>query len=234
MDENKPIIKIILFIMHKIELLFLKFGLAIIRTTPYLPRKRLMGMDFRAWDFNRYSSLELCAYEIKSKQVAGDVAELGVFQGTFASKINELFPDRKLYLFDTFEGFDNKDKTQESENDIGINIDFSSTSVNLVKGKMKYPDKCRFQIGYFPSTTSNLPQDINFAFVSIDADLYKPIYEGLCYFYPRLSKGGYIFIHDYNNLYFSSANEAVKKFCQEFQVGVFPLSDVGGTAVITK
>ena len=33
----------------------------------------------------------------------------GVFRGEFASKINKCFPNSKLYLFDTFEGFDERD-----------------------------------------------------------------------------------------------------------------------------
>jgi O-methyltransferase len=52
----------------------------------------------------------------------------------------------------------------------------------------------------------------NFAFVSIDADLYKPIYDGLVYFYKNLSNGGYIFVHDFNNAYFSGSGKAVEKF----------------------
>lgn len=39
----------------------------------------------------------------------------------------------------------------------------------------------------------------SFCFVSLDMDLYKPTYEGLHYFYPRLNHGGYIFIHDCRN-----------------------------------
>lgn len=73
-----------------------------------------------------------------------------------------------------------------------------------------------------------------FAFVSIDADLYKPIYEGLKYFYPRLSPGGYIFVHDYNTHIFHGAKQAVRDFCNESRVSFFPLSDHAGSAVIGK
>lgn len=46
------------------------------------------------------------AQVINSYHLNGCVAEAGVFQGNFAKVINANFPDRKLYLFDTFEGFD--------------------------------------------------------------------------------------------------------------------------------
>ena len=62
-------------------------------------------------DFVRYTTLELCCNEIKRNKVNGNVAELGVYKGDFAKRLNQLFPDKKLYLFDTFEGFDEKDIT---------------------------------------------------------------------------------------------------------------------------
>ena len=56
-------------------------------------------------DFVRTGSLELMAHEINQKGLSGCVAEVGVYKGDFAKYINEVFPDRKFYLFDTFEGF---------------------------------------------------------------------------------------------------------------------------------
>lgn len=43
------------------------------------------------------------------QKLDGDVAECGVFKGGFAGFINEYFPDRELYLCDTFSGFDERD-----------------------------------------------------------------------------------------------------------------------------
>ena len=56
-------------------------------------------------DFVRNSTLEMCAREIHVRNIQGAVAELGVFRGDYAKLINRAFPDRKLYLFDSFEGF---------------------------------------------------------------------------------------------------------------------------------
>jgi O-methyltransferase len=70
--------------------------------------------------------------------------------------------------------------------------------------------------------------------VSIDADLYDPIYNGLKYFYPRLKQGGYIFIHDYNNDSYKGAKEAVRFFCKENNLPYFPLPDAAGSAIIAK
>lgn len=234
-SSKSIIFKIIFFLLTLFEKILLKFGILIIRATPCLDRKRIIDISFRAWDFNRYSSIEFCANEIHEKKISGSVAELGVYEGTFASKINELFPDKKIFLFDTFEGFDEKDLAIDYNKGFGgggQEIDFSNTSISEVAKKMKHPEKCVFKKGYFPETAKDLEEE--FCFVSIDTDLFNPIYEGLKYFYPRLNKGGYIFVHDYNNKFFTGAKEAVKKYCKENELNYFPLSDVGGTVVLIK
>ena len=51
----------------------------------------------------------LYSYAKAYKNTKLSVAEGGVFRGDFAKYINKVFPDSKLYLFDTFEGFDSRD-----------------------------------------------------------------------------------------------------------------------------
>jgi O-methyltransferase len=104
-------------------------------------------------DYIRASSLELIANEIYDKNIDGNVAELGVYRGDFAKIINIAFPDRKLYLFDTFEGFDERDIKVELRNKYSIgNQNFSNTSVELVLSKMKYKENCIVKKGFFPET----------------------------------------------------------------------------------
>jgi O-methyltransferase len=49
-----------------------------------------------------------------------------------------------------------------------------------------------------------------------------------------LAKGGYIFVHDYNNDNYKGAKEAVNKFCLENNITKTVLPDSCGTAIITK
>jgi O-methyltransferase len=175
----------------------------------------------------------MIAHEIYEKNIPGNVAELGVFQGDFAKYMNVLFKDRVLYLFDTFEGFDARDVKTEVGKDLSDGQeDFSRTSVELVMKKMRHPHNCIVKRGFFPETAQGL--DDTFSFVSVDADLYQPIYEGLRYFYPRLSTRGFMLIHDFNNRLYPGARKAVDDFCREEGVGVFPLFDSGGSAVLVK
>ncbi|MCM1153902.1 MAG: macrocin-O-methyltransferase [Roseburia sp.] len=119
---------------------------------------------------------------INSKNIQGCVAEAGVFQGEFAQIINESFPDRKLYLFDTFEGFDKRDIIYEEENNFSNATagHLSITSETLVLNKMKYPEKCIIKKGYFPESAKGIAE--SFCYVNVDMDLYKPTLEALRFF----------------------------------------------------
>jgi O-methyltransferase len=182
----------------------------------------------------RLAALKMIAREIRERSIAGAIAELGVYRGDFALEMNRLFPDRDLYLFDTFQGFDQRDVAVEGEQnfsraEVG---NFADTSVQTVRQRLPHPDRAIFRAGYFPDTTEGLEEA--FAVVSLDADLYKPLYDGLKFFYPRMTPGGYIIIHDYNNSRFSGARHAVRRFCEENRVFVVPLSDLHGTGIMVK
>lgn len=200
----------------------------------HVNKDKIIDYYFNGAFDTRLAYLRLISDEIYENKIKGNVAELGVFLGDFAKEINILFPDRKLYLFDTFEGFAENDVSLElnmglSDSKIG---QFRNENIELVISKMKYPENCIVKKGYFPQTAEGLED--GFSFVSIDADLFNPIYEGLKYFYPRLSPGGYILIHDYNSTLFHGVKEAVGKFCKENHVCYFPLVDLCGSIAITK
>lgn len=218
-------------IFHLIQKILAKRGLRLVKSLIYLNREK--RIDLNRLDYNRLACLEMCGHEIYAHNVAGNVAELGVFKGDFAKDINTVFPDRKLYLFDTFEGFDNRDIGTEVGKGFSTgDQDFSGTSVALVLGKMPHKDNCIVCKGYFPATAESIED--KFAFVSIDTDLYEPILAGLQYFYPRLHKGGYIFVHDYNNEGYKGARQAVLEFCRQQHIAFVPIPDLGGSVVIGK
>jgi len=197
----------------------------------FLNRERTIDRNY--FDYVRLSTLELISHEINKKKLAGNVAELGVYKGRFARYINQYFPDRILYLFDTFKGFDDRDVISETKKEFSSGEqDFSDTSVEIVLKLMPFPQKCNPVIGFFPDSAKRIND--SFVFVSLDADLYEPIYNGLQFFYPKLVSGGYIFIHDFNNDAYKGARKAVEQFCEEFKINYLPIPDVGGSAVIMK
>lgn len=183
----------------------------------------------------RLAHLRLLAKEINTRRLPGAVAELGVYQGAFAAELNRLFPDRTLYLFDTFTGFSKEDveveKTLTSFTRASAG-DFSDTSIERVRARLPYPDRAVFCQGYFPDT---LPEDLPpLAFVSLDPDLYEPTLNGLRAFWPKLVPQGAILVHDYNSAQFEGAGKAVRTFCKENDLMVLPLTDLHGSAVLLK
>lgn len=187
-------------------------------------------------DYVRINTFDMVADEIRKRNLKGAVAELGVFRGDFSEYINKRFFDCKMYLFDTFEGFDKKEAEEEIlKNHANTNFvdSFYNTSVDLVMSKMTKPENCIIKKGLFPNTVIGIEE--RYIFVSIDVDFENSTYEGLKYFYPRLVDGGYIFVHDYNHLYLDGVKKAVDRYEKDFQkMAKVPISDTSGTLVITK
>jgi hypothetical protein len=213
----------------------LKLGLHPIAlcTMPVWPQGRLQ-MSSSEDDFCRMTSIRLAAERIVEKDIPGSIAELGVYRGEMAANLNRLFPSRTLYLFDTFEGFSDKDLSdgQEKKHSKAAAGDFKDTSLDIVLARMAHPDKVVARKGYFPATAIGLED--TFALVSLDVDLYKPTLAGLEYFYPRLSKGGCIFIHDYNNRRYKGVRSAVEEFIDSAGAPLVQLPDFAGTAILPR
>lgn len=205
---------------------------------------RIMDIqEFRKRQDIRLAALRLIADEIKSREIPGEIAELGVYQGVFSAEMNRLLPEKKLYLFDTFEGFDRRDLEIEllqngNRGYKSMENDFSDTSIELVRNKLPYPEQAVFCPGHFPESlkenTDNVVRLPEMAFVNLDPDLYEPVYQGLCIFYPLLNPGGMILIHDYNSTQFPGVKKAVQRYCKEKGLYVVPLMDLHGSAILLK
>lgn len=180
----------------------------------------------------RIGALSTIAENIYRYGIDGSVAEAGVYQGDFSKYINMLFPDRKLYLFDTFDGFKREQINLKMDNgkqtDVWIDA-LKDTSEELVISKMAYPERIQIRKGIFPMTAEGV--DDNFVFVNLDMDIYKPTYEGLKIFWDKVTPGGTIFVHDFGR--WDGIDRAVEEFCKEFHVGYLPLND-GASVALTK
>lgn len=183
----------------------------------------------------------ICQLAERIAGVEGAVAELGVYKGDTAVQLNELFPERQLYLFDTFDGFDERDVFVEATEGFSYAKagDFADTSEPAVLARMPYPQQCIIRKGYFPETAEGL-EHIRFAFVSLDPDLYEPAMAGLEFFYNRMNSGGVIVVHDYNNRQFAGIKKAVTQFDEKLVAAgsdplkLVPLGDLHGSCAIIK
>ena len=174
----------------------------------------------------------------KNNYKKGCIAEGGVFQGEFSRELNKAFPESELYLFDTFEGFDDRDVETDLELKLS-NISkghFSYTSEEKVMSKMMYPERVHIIKGYFPESVSQVDENNRYLFVNLDFDLYNPTYEGLKYFYPRLLNNGVILIHDYYHLNYKAVPEDIKEYEKNSGVSLLkiPIGDHCSIAIIKR
>lgn len=195
--------------------------------------KELKSLERFYRDKVRFYNFWMQVERLKTDQVPGAFAEVGVYKGETARFIHRMDSTRKFYLFDTFSGFSEYDlKFESPENESVKAVDFSDTSLEDVLKLVGGNSNVQAVAGYFPESTYGLP-DQTFALVHLDADLYQPTLEGLRYFYPRLSKGGVIIIHDYNHNW-EGVQRAVNEFAMTIPERVSELTDWQGSVMIIK
>jgi len=173
----------------------------------------------------RYASLALALETMRREDILGSLAELGVWRGFTSSFIHSQIPERRLYLFDTFSGFPGADATDAR---------FKDTSMEVVRRRVGDCTNVVFRVGVFPETTCGLESEL-FAFVLIDVDKYDATLAGLNFFYPRMTRGGYIFVHDYNSPESEcGVSKAVGQFLKGKPEHVVEIPDVWGSVVFRK
>ncbi len=172
----------------------------------------------------------------------GSTAECGVYRGDTSIFINKYWPDRSLYLFDTFEGFLEKDLTHDSNafyefrnGQFAKNpfkIDTSDSLIDIVKTRMSYPDNIKIFKGYFPESADGIKD--RFCFVNLDMDLYQPQLEGLRFFWGKMEEGAVILLHDYFHPELPGVKEAVVDFEKELgqRLPKLPIGDNCSIAII--
>ena len=194
---------------------------------------QLIKMERTFRDRVRFYNLWFQVEYLKRMKIAGAFAELGVHRGVTAKAIHLMDADRKLYLFDTFNGFDSRDLAVESQQEDKFDpSNFSDTEVEIVRAYIGGNDNLIFKKGYFPETTLGLEQE-GFALVHLDADLYVPTLEALKFFYPKMNPGGVIIIHDYNHTW-DGIPKAVNVFVENIPESIIELMDWQGSVMIIR
>ena len=178
-------------------------------------------------DYVRLATLELLCRRLA--EVPGAAAELGVYRGFFARCINQLLPERKLYLFDSFEGFADTACAADS-----FQAAHRNTAIDKVLAIMPHPDSITVKPGFFPESLEGLEE--RFCLVSLDVDFYRGTLDGLRYFWPRLEEGGYLMLHDWGSPKLPGVAKALVAYEVELgcKIPASPMCDVGGTLVLCK
>ena len=185
-------------------------------------------------DINRLISFILNIKQVLNDGVEGEFAELGVYKGNTAALLAHYAKEysKKVFLFDTFSGFNEKDAiAKDSKSTLKLFEDTSISGVIETLGQLA--SCCKIIEGYFPNSLTK-ECDVKYSVVSLDCDLYLPMKAGLDYFWPRLSQGGIILIHDYSGECWPGIKLAVDEFCAANQCYPILMPDRGGSAFIRK
>jgi hypothetical protein len=171
--------------------------------------------------FFPYEAFVVYSIAKSQSRLMGEMAEVGVYQGGSAKLICEAKGERKLHLFDTFEGLP---RVSEKDTHFGMRFwsdkGFSNTSLGSVSNLLQGYNDVYLYKGKFPETSAPI-RNSKFSFVHLDVDLYESTLDCLKFFYPRLIKGGIILTHDYHT---NGVQSAFKEFFQEEHIPIIELN----------
>jgi hypothetical protein len=157
-----------------------------------------------------------------TKDIPGEMAEVGVYRGGTALMMLDAEPRKHLHLFDTFEGLPTGGDFLKKGEYFG--------SLESVKHTLsRYQSRITLHSGLFPRDTAAAVENLRFSFVHLDMDLYDGTLEALRFFWPRMNSGGILLCHDYPAI--DGVRRAMEEFFREQTTPLIPLSGQQALAV---
>lgn len=149
-----------------------------------------------------------CLQQVKN--VPGDLAEFGVYEGNYTFQMAAQAPNRIVWAWDTFEGMPDDrwladlDKSDPpgkwKPREDPIRRMEKTLNIRVVKGK-------------FSETIPKFTEDVRFALVHVDCDNYWAHVWVLEFLQPRMSPGGLIVFDDYANC--AGAKKAIDEWSRK-------------------
>lgn len=185
-----------------------------------------------------YSLYKATGY-VLNNDIKGDFVECGVWRGGSSMLIagmmqNRNITDRKIYLYDTFEGMpppsvkdvDYRGKKAEKllkktvhqkETSVWCLADLAEVSHNM--GKTGYPKENIIYVqGKVEDTIPSKVPDGPIALLRLDTDWYESTMHELVHLYPLLTKNGVLIIDDYGH--WEGCRKAVDEYFEKEKVGM--------------
>lgn len=134
----------------------------------------------------------------------GDVIECGIFQGVTSILMAKLMDirqsDKKLFLFDSFQGLPEPDR----QVDASLNFKKGGWAANrneveALLAKHNVLQRCVIHEGWFSETLPALDEGQKFCFAYLDADLYSSTVDCLKHLAPRLEQKSVVIFDDYHH-----------------------------------
>ena len=171
-----------------------------------------------------------------SNDVPGDVVEFGCYVGESSKHLRktlvETNSNKKLYVYDSFEGLPPLTKHEENTNwtQGGLKTTEEVLIENFKTNELEPPIITK---GWFCDIAKeNIPDKIAFAF--LDGDFYSSIYDSLRKIYNKVSEGGYICFHDYERDDLPGVKAAIEDFFDERELPYEIIKVCDQLAIIQK
>lgn len=133
-----------------------------------------------------YCHLQQC------RSLEGDIAEVGVYKGGTSVGMALIAPEKRLHLFDTFEGL--YEPHFEEHHRKG---EFGDTSVDEVRHLFSPSHDVAIHQGWFPNSVSPELEGSSYCFVHVDGAFYETTRDAVTFFFPRLVSGGVMLFDDW-------------------------------------
>lgn len=156
-------------------------------------------------DTNRLVNLwEYC----KRSNPEGAIVEIGSYKGGGALHLSNCQPNRHIYVFESFEGFEAVDAKLDANFNMQQFKDTAQAQVeNLFKSKGR---NATVTPGFFPESSKKLSLP-SISFVHLDVDIYKATIESLLFLDDKMMDKSFIILDDCRR-----SCEGVDKAVEEF------------------
>lgn len=162
----------------------------------------------------------------KTKDMPGDIAEFGVYQGgslaAWAKNVKLMDLRKHVYGFDSFEGYpdvapiDTQGPDPKKSKSV-FRGGLRETSYESVRAKIDglgVGNVVTLVKGFYPESFKGY-EHLRFCQVFIDCDLYEAHKAVLVYVYPRMVTGGIVMLEEYDDERFPGAKKALDEFLRD-------------------
>jgi O-methyltransferase len=134
-------------------------------------------------------------------KVDGEICEFGCYTGISSAKLSIVsnFLNKKLFIFDSFEGLPEIDANASQEHKDMYTKGQYCCSLDTVKKNVQFygnEKNVSFVKGFFSESLPSYEEIEKISYCFVDVDLCKSLEECLDFILPRLQKNGILFSHE--------------------------------------
>lgn len=152
----------------------------------------------------RLKNIKKLLTDVVRNDVPGDFLEAGVWRGgasMYARRVLDTLGahDRKVWVCDSFEGLPKSTHPEDFLDFNGLSqLEVPLEEVEANFSKYGLLSNVEFVKGWFKDTLPAVAPRLTLSVLRLDGDLYESTMDTLVPLYPRISRGGYVIVDDYN------------------------------------